>query len=214
MVKTIPLLVASLVIGFAGYQHGVWTGRWSGAGDLEEAVARLERVPMEIAGWEGERRTLDPEVVEQGQLAGYILRRYKDPAGGLPVRVLLMCGRTGPLAVHTPDICYTRSGYEMTGPESPYSPGTGNATFSMGIFTVPEAPVPEDLCILWSWTGDGKWQAPASPRIAFARFPLLYKLYVICDMPSPTGLASGDPRAKFLEELMPILHQTLFPSRS
>ena len=82
------------------------------------------------------------------ELEGWLARRYLHRRTGVVVHVLLLCGRPGPLSVHTPEVCYYGQrpnnmypcviGYSNRGPPgivgeghyiiSIYSPQTSNCT--------------------------------------------------------------------------------------
>jgi hypothetical protein len=211
MLRTLLLLTATAVVVLAGVVHGYRTDRWGTSPDLQRAVDNLSRVPLALGDWQGQDdpEKLDARQVERGQLAGYLSRRYVNRLNGSEVKILLMCGRPGPISVHTPDICFQGIGYELLGEEK-YPPGATAPEMKMGRFRLTETPAPQHLCTLWSWNADGTWQVPDNPRLAFVRFPALYKLYVICDMPAGEGLRTEDPRAQFVRLLLPELNRDLF----
>jgi hypothetical protein len=66
------------------------------------------------------------------------------------------------------------------------------------------------LRLFWSWSGDGSWQAPDYPHRTFARYPFLYKLYVIRPLIKPDEPLAGDPCQEFLGLLLPELKKSLF----
>lgn len=41
---------------------------------------------------------------------------YVHRTNGRAAAAMLMCGRPGPIAVHTPDVCYPGAGYRQVGP--------------------------------------------------------------------------------------------------
>src|SRR5439155_15150223 len=121
--------------------------------------------------------------------------------------ILLVCGRPGPVSVHTPDVCYEGVGYEMAAAPVRYAAREGSsaapAQFWMADFEKQRAAVPVRLRILWSWHAAGAWQAPDDPRLTFARFPVLYKLYVIREMASGDERLEEDRCGEFLGQLLP-----------
>src|SRR5436853_534490 len=61
-----------------------------------------------------------------------------------------------------------------------------------------------------AWGAAGKWDAPKAPRLAFARQPVLYKLYVLG--PAQGGGPGNDTETlKFIQELLPEVSKVLFP---
>src|SRR4051812_47434881 len=101
---------AAAALVAAGIVHGFWTDRWTASVDTREAALQLHNIPMTLGDWEGEE--ID---VKQGQagpgVAGCIQRRYFNSRLGVTVILALVNGRPGPVATHTPEVCYGASGY-------------------------------------------------------------------------------------------------------
>src|SRR5262245_49482010 len=112
--RTLLLSIAVAAVAATGYVHGVWTNRWQNSPALEQAVGRLERVPLAVGSWRGEVQALPARHAEAAGFAGHLLRRYERPDGGA-VTVMLAAGRAGPLSVHTPDVCYGGAGFALAG---------------------------------------------------------------------------------------------------
>lgn len=199
-----------------GIAEGLWTGRWVQSGSMEEAVAKLETVPMNLGNWKGEAQEVDQEEIEAGQIAGNVHRRYTNSETKVTVTMLLVCGRPGPIAVHTPDVCYQGAGYEIVQKVTRTLPDIGldkAPQMDVGTFKKTDSPVQERLRIYWSMTGDGKWQAPKNPRLTFAGFPVLYKLYVVRTLMGPRDEADEkDPSQDFLKVLLPAIQKHVFSS--
>src|SRR5689334_4408569 len=117
MLRILPLLAALLLVVGAGLIEDLWINRYGSSAELESAVARLESLPLKVGAWEGEPLTLDEKQITRAGVRGYLLRRYVHRATGRALTVLLVCGRPGPVSVHTPDVCYASAGYTM--PEPP-----------------------------------------------------------------------------------------------
>src|SRR5437879_3988680 len=109
-----PIVAGFVLVLAAGLVHGLWTNRWSDNADLEAAAARLADIPRDVDGWKGHDQEIDHQRIARAEAAGYLARTYTGPSGQ-KVSVVVLCGRFGPLAVHTPDICYGGAGYEMLG---------------------------------------------------------------------------------------------------
>src|SRR4051812_24951454 len=106
MSRALPkVVVAVALIASTGLIHGRMTGRWSGSSAVAEAIARLDRIPEVVDGRVGTPSELDRRVLEKAGIAGYVARTYRDPRGGPATTILLVCGRPGPISVHTPDVC-------------------------------------------------------------------------------------------------------------
>ena len=107
-------LAAALAVGaivLCGTVHGFVCGRWELSRSAREAGARLPNVALDLADWKGEDLPLKYGGGEP--MAGDLYRRYVNRATGKAVRVFLVCGRPGPVSVHTPDSCYAASGYKV-----------------------------------------------------------------------------------------------------
>ncbi len=198
------------VLLLAGFVHGLWTGRWEHSTALEDAVTALRGVPAELGPWKGTAINLDATQMERAGAAGFVSRSYKDETRRAAVSMLLMCGRSGPVSVHTPEVCYDGAGYEMVGEpvEHPVKLGPlgTQARFRTVVMQKSDTAVPSYLRIFWAWSVPGQpWAAPANARAAFARQPALYKLYVIREVASPDELLDDDPAVAFIQRLLPEL---------
>lgn len=204
-----PVLLVAL-----GLAHGRLTNRWGASPELAAAVERLDRVPFTIGGWRGQALELDRRQAEIGQLAGYLVRRYEDPSTGDPVTLMVVCGRPGPIGLHTPDVCYRGIGFAVAGSVGRYAvEGDGvpvPAEFQAARFVKEEAGVSRSLRVLWSWSGDGKWRTPANPRLAYASRPFLYKLYVIREVTGAEEHAQEDSCLEFIKNLLVELDRCLW----
>src|SRR6516162_896678 len=170
MLRVLAVITAGSLIALPGFVQGVWSGRWSQSQELEQAVASLERMPLNIGDWKGHTIELDREQIEGADLAGHCCRRYENQRDGRVVTVILMCGRSGPVSVHTPDVCWTSTGYEMVARRSRWQPESRSAEFWTARFRKDEASAPLYRRVFWSWNAGGSWQAPDSARFAFARY--------------------------------------------
>ena len=197
-------LVAILVL-VDGTLCGYWSGRWKDNEQLAASTAKLERLPLTFGDWQGERQELDPKVMERAGFSGYILRRYE--RRGDVVSVMLACGRSGPLSVHTPEICYGGAGFAMSGDAKRWTPTEGenapSAAFWKAVFARPNSASPEKLQVLWSWNKNGVWMAADHPRWTFAGTPVLYKLYVSQAFVPHEEVTEGEACQEFLREFLP-----------
>jgi hypothetical protein len=209
--RIIVLAGIGIVLG-CGVVHGLWTNRWSVA--AEAAVERLAKVPSRIGDWEGEDAALDARVWEEVGGTGYLQRRYVNRRTGSVMWVCLVCGRPGPVSIHTPDICYPRSGFQVVNDTSRRTIEVGEpaeaAEFNhieVRLESATTGLIRQE--VLWGWSPQGKWQAPRSPRLAFARYPVLYKLYVFHPLPGDKEPAGNDA-TEFLRVLLPEIQKCVF----
>lgn len=182
MRRYLPVVVAAAVIIGSGLAHGLWTDRWATSEGPQRAAAKLDSISLFFADWDGEAMVIDPRHLEIGEIAGYLGRRYVHRGTGTQVSVLMVCGRPGPITVHTPDICYDGAGYVIRN-EGKQTVEWGepkqSAVFHSAVLTKPDPTSPDQLQIYWAWNATGNWETPQLPRMAFARNPALYKLYVV-----------------------------------
>ncbi len=212
MTRTLAFLTAVALIGVSGAAAGLWTHRWVPSRSLQEAAARLHEVPLKLEDWDGTEGTLDERMIAQADLAGYIARKYTNRRSGAVVSVLIVCGRSGPVCVHTPDVCYTNSGYEQTAtrPHRTAVTGAPPADFSVLDFRRTNVAVPSQMRLYLAWGRKEGWSAPKQPRFTFAREPVLYKMYVLREAPRQPEGAEPDPAAELIDALLPGLHEALF----
>ena len=210
MNRLVPAVVAVALVVLCGVVHGFWTGRWSAPASAD-VVARLDSVGLDLGDWQGEKLDVDSRLVEG--MAGALYRRYVNRATGSAVTVYLVCGRPGPVAVHTPDVCYGASGYEVTDlGKQPVRPASGDGA-DLEAVQVVKKKAAEQIAqrVYWTWSATGSWQVPDNPRLAFARYPLLYKLYLIRDLARPGEPLEDDPCVDLMRQLVPELKKSLFP---
>lgn len=209
MKRFIPLIVGFVVVAAAAADHGWRTDRWGKPADVAEAAARLDLLPKKIGDWESEEVPLDARQMQAAEVAGYVSRNYKNRRTGVLVQLLIICGRPGPVAVHTPDICYAGAGYELRGAVHKHK--ATDAELYTCLFEKPGL-VPDPLRILWTWTTDGVGCAPDNPRFHFARADALYKVYLIRHTTRVDDPVQDDPALEFLSVLQTELKRCLSPT--
>ena len=211
--RFVLLLGCMVLVAAAGGVHGFLTDRWGPSGQLQQAVAQLERVPMSLADWRGEDVPYEAEMLSRAGIKGGVFRRYTNRRTGDSVSVLMVCGRGGPISVHTPDVCYAGAGYRQLAPEVRKGVKCGDShqdDLYVARFGKPNTVVPTYLEIYWAWSRDGvSWQAPKNPRLSLARAPALYKLYVVREYAANSSRESTPTIEAFLEDALPIIRQAL-----
>lgn len=184
----------------------------SDSAQLDPAAARVAEVPMTVGVWQGHDETTDDTAFAQAGAKGYWMRTYTHRDTKASVLAILMCGRAGKMAVHTPEVCYRGAGYELQTDARPLALDNERGKLWTAAFTK-AGKTPTQLRLYWGWNARGSWDAPTSPRWQYRSEPFLYKLYVSRDV---TNIASGtlenDPATEFLRDLVPVLEKTLFPA--
>ncbi len=208
------VVTAAVLILSSGYLHGLWTNRWGSSAQLEAAIARMSSIPITIGDWQGHPETLSETETQAAGIDGYCARRYENRQNGQAITVLLMCGRPGPLAVHTPDGCYHGAGFQTAAQPAKevhkFTPGPAASEFWGATFQKGDSGGPKQLRILWSWNAGGNWLASDDPRLTFAHAPALYKLYLVQPLTSAQEGHDEEVRNAFLAQLMPELEKALF----
>jgi exosortase/archaeosortase family protein len=214
--RAIPLLVGMAFVIASGIVDGLQTNRWRTSQQLRLAVSRLDRVPLAIGDWRGRAEPIDPRETTAAELDGCLLQRYENLRTGRAITLVLVCGRPGPVSLHSPEICYPGAGLEMAqgAPAKVAVPGGRRgkqAEFLRADFEQERSFPHECLRIAWSWKGTGPWSVPTQPRITFASQPFLYKLYLVYRPGWDTEQAEDDSFSDFLQRLLPELDQALDP---
>jgi hypothetical protein len=181
MLRLLPWIVAFVLVVGAGVVQGLHTDRWMNSPDLAVADAKLEGLPMTFGEWEGKDRVMEASQKDLAEIVGYKMRTYRHKGTGAEVQVLIMFGRPGPIAVHSPDICFRGLGYKPSG-EKTTNPckELPAMEFKTARFEIKDAAEPNPAQrVYWGWTTDGNWSAPNDTRRTFASYRALFKMYVM-----------------------------------
>lgn len=194
-----PLALALLIVLSSGIAHGLWSDRWATTNPAQLAAERLTHIPATLGAWQGTDLPFDATPRQRAELAGWLQRRYVHRTTQQELLVVLLCGRPGPIAVHTPDVCYPGVGYRTAAQQRKT---VAQAPLWESVFVKETFPTRDELRVWWTWYAGDAWQVAAEPRLAFARYPVLYKLYVIHrSNGDPSTVA--DPCPEFLQQFLP-----------
>ncbi len=206
-----------LLVVASGVCQGLFTGRWGQSQELAEAARRLQSVPMTVGDWKGEQEsTISDRALQIGEIVSYLSRRYVR-SDGSAVNVLIVCGRPGPISVHTPDVCFRGAGFRPVSITHRVIAGDDSSTVgeAWGSDFSKQTPAAEEhVRVFWSWGRPSTWQAPDQPRRAFAGIPYLYKLYVVRRIPQVGESIDEDPCLEFMQTFLPQLTSLLFAQRT
>jgi Protein of unknown function (DUF3485) len=203
--------VAALLLG-VGLVHGAWTNRWRPSPVMAALAARFESVPMAIGDWTATPYEIGPRERKLAGAEACLARVYTNPGRGVTVSVLLVGGLPGKISTHTPELCYTASGYDLGTPSAydrRYGANGRRANFRTALATRGAAN-PSILRIFWTWHASTGWAAPGEPRWTFASEPTLCKLYVVRQAGGANVEPDRDPCNDFLDVLLPVLDRTVF----
>ena len=212
MHQILATAVALVAIGGVTIYEGVRFGLWnySDPAELEHFAARLKSVPEEFGDWKSEPAPEDAAQLAAAEVRGHVSRIYENRTTGAKVNVFLACGKTNPMAVHTPDACYAATGYTQGETNRRWVHANGRqGEFWAAPFSRTTLLQEESLDIAWAWApAEGPWQAPTNPRPHFSDKDSLYKLYVITRL-DEERTTQGASEA-FLTDFLPILDKLLF----
>jgi hypothetical protein len=208
MMRWFAALLASGALIACGIVHGFWTDRWVPPVATTEAAARLDTVPLELGEWDGQ--ALEVKTGEAGAgVAGCIKRRYVHRKTGTAVSLFLVCGRPGPVSIHTPEVCYGASGF-LVGSKKPYEADESGDKLWLADAIRTSATEETRLRLFWAWNGGSTWTASEDARLQFVHSPVLHKLYVVREMSSLSESNRSEPCEDFIRVLLPALRKTLF----
>lgn len=159
---------------------------------------------------------MDKDTVEMLECTGSIVRTYRNPRTGDVVSLFVIVGPAGPIAVHTPEICYSSRNYKSRDARSQVAmAGEQGQDDQLWALSFKTKSVQEDLLrVYYAWSTGNRWSAPKDARFAFAGWPYLYKLQLSSKLPAGTDLKTHDTCREFLKDFLPVLRQYLTePSR-
>jgi hypothetical protein len=200
---------AFLAVLTSGAVHGLITDRWQTSAESALRAERLELLPYQLGDWVGQEIETDAKLV--GPVAGFLHRRYLNRQTGNGVTVFMVCGRPGPVCIHTPDVCYAASGYEILSQEKlALPPDVGEGDFWTAKLRKTNSTEDYRLRIFWSWSDGREWSVPEIPRLTFARRPVLFKLYLIREQTDKQESLSQDPCLDLLRLFQPQWQRVVF----
>jgi hypothetical protein len=197
----------------SGWFHGRIANRWGHAGALQAAAAKLDHeLPDRLGAWRLIKTIeIEPDVREKLQTAGELQGIYANDQTGEAITAVVLVGPSGPLSVHSPEICYSAIDYELAGERKQW-----NVTDQKGqkhslwrLHANSRHSTKPNLRILYGWSDGDRWEAVSGPRFALAGLPVVYKLQVSGpardNQAEPTLDPCQDFLARFLAEIQPRL---------
>jgi hypothetical protein len=216
-------LLGTLLTAITGYTYGRLSQRWGPSIDLLAAGDHLQTLPGQIGDWQVlDELTMSDKVVEMLECAGYTTRVYQNQKTGDTTTISLIVGPSGPIAVHTPEICYSSRAHTLE--ERATEVAIGNKEESPSQKEKAEENVEEKaqskapqtlwrttfrsndimadhLCVYYGWSLGTTWYASKHPRFEYGGKPLLYKLQIAGPLVDDGSGESRDPSLDFLQAL-------------
>jgi hypothetical protein len=174
----IAAVCLALTLG-SGVLRGRMDYRWGPSSEMLAAAGRVAELPVQIGAWQAVRREhLDEQAVAMLRCTGNILRVYMHEPTGRQVSLALMVGPAGPLAVHTPEVCYRSTNYrEQESRRRTRIVDRAGGRHDFFVTTFRENRAGERLLrVYYAWNLNQEWVAPAGARTAFAGVSMLYKI--------------------------------------
>lgn len=203
--RWLALALAVLITLTGGVLYGSYSQRWSARAELTAAATRLERFPREIGSWKAVEDVLfDESALQMLECAGYVNRRYVNQDSGHSIQLAVIVGPPGPIAVHTPEICFSSRAYELANERTEafldVSPSQRHSFWRVEFAT--RSALGDGLRVYYAWSAGGLWKSSRSPRVEYAGASLLYKIQLTTYVAPHLSDESSDPGRQFLEELL------------
>ncbi len=204
------LAIGILLTLSAGYVYGRYSQRWGPTVDLVAAGEHLQTMPQQVGDWQMlDELSMDVSAVDMLQCAGYTNRRYIHKKTGDTISIALIVGPPGPIAVHTPEVCYSSRAYTIldTNNTTTLDGLQGNShSFWKTTFT-PNQITEDKLRVYYAWATrptdatSTTWTAATRRRYRYGAEPLLYKLQIAGPLVSDISAGVRDPSRQFLAAL-------------
>jgi hypothetical protein len=200
---------ALAIILLGGVAHGVLSNRWGVAEDIQSLGKQLNSIPMEIGPWKCEEEGILDDRTIYGILEanGYISRVYVHQATGEAVNVFLVFGPKGPIAVHTPEICYSARAVTQTSERQSVPceyDGQDGSIWKLGFES--NSIDKRKMSVYYGWTDGGPWQAAKSPR--FWRTDFLYKIQTSSQATGKKEDSTDEFFKVFMPEVRKVMRKT------
>jgi len=177
------VLIAIALVISGGVLHGQWSNRWGVKQDIVALGNKLRTIPMEIGDWScQEEGQLDEDaeaLLEVKETKGYISRTYSHRSTGESVNVFVIFGPKGPVAVHTPEVCYSARAVHQTSAREAVGIDLDGASGELWKLAFETNTFDKRrMSVYYGWSDGGAWTAAKSPR--FWRTDYLYKIQTAC----------------------------------
>jgi hypothetical protein len=194
----------------AGYVYGRYSLRWGPSVDLVAAGEHLRTMPEKMGKWQMvDELSMKESTVKMLQCAGYVNRRYINQETGDAISIALIVGPPGPIAVHTPEVCFSSRAYTILDSKGTLSlDGSSGNSHSFWKSTFQPNHIDADqLRVYYAWAtrpkdaGSATWKAMTRGRYRYGAEPLLYKLQIAGSLVRDGSVVGQDASKQFLEVL-------------
>jgi hypothetical protein len=200
------VVVAALTLA-TGVIHGWMRNRWGPTADAQAAVRRLQGIPEQFGDWRCQAtEKLDAASLKMLECHGYLVRRYVNQRSREIVSMFLLLGPAGPIAVHTPEICFPSHAYKSRSERQQVSINNSQGPADeFWALTYQASNLRADvLRVYYGWSTGSRWIAPADARFAFAGSAYLYKIQLSAGVPPGVNPETSDTARRFLADFVPV----------
>lgn len=204
----VPWLAGGIAIGLiviGGALYGNYSQRWGPPADLLAMGQAVDTMPDKIGDWNKIDETrMEKSVLEMLECAGYVNRQYQHRSTGQIVNVAVLVGPPGPIAVHTPEICFSSRAYEQRSIRERLEMKAqlaGVHSFWRLDFDTKNM-LANRLRVYYAWSIGPRWIAADAPRYEFAAGPALYKLQLATEIPAGNFEENREAGEMFLQALI------------
>jgi hypothetical protein len=217
MKNAMPFVVAAVAVMLgAALLQGNWSERWGDYPELKTFGERMQKVPMDIGDWHGERQAdLDERTMNAAGAVASLNCRFTHRITNQWVDVNIVCGRMVDVFAHTPDRCYPAVGFSTK--DDPVKQtvdygvkGGTKAEFWTASYYKSDQREPQTIRIFWDWSVDGIWETPDTPKLKYAGQHAVFKLY-LHNLEMSRSVAEN-PSVDFAKVLLPELTKAFFPN--
>ncbi len=220
-------LVVTLTVA-SGWIHGKLNSRWGPPQTMCDVAKKLESLPASFSAGDplaapGEDTAaspgapavdsllgkaqwvmksddpMDPYALKMLRCAGYVNRTYEHSITGAAIRMSIILGPSGEVAVHTPEVCFASRQYEEAGERLSVAiecPNGSKGEFWSNAFQPRDKINGQPVCVFYAWSTGGPWLAAEGSTLRFSGRPYLYKIQLSA---ADEGLCRS-----FLQDLIPV----------
>ena len=163
--------------------HGWIRSRWDFDAEATRRGNSMQNLPNNlVVGSEKLRKTSTTSFSTNLKCEHYFDHVYYNQELDASAEVATFFGNAGPIAVHTPDVCYRHSDYKIVDTQVL---DVGEHQFKLVVMerkSVDQA----RIHVCFAWLREDHWEVTDSPRFAYAFTRHLYKMQMVIGHPSLT----------------------------
>jgi hypothetical protein len=203
--KQLPILLFSLFFFLlTGAVQGWFSGRWVDRSKQQSISKAITELPTSVGDWTMQKDVpLGKAALSLLNPYGYINRVYANEKTGWIISIAVLYGLKGPIAVHTPEVCYSSRDFVLVGAKTAYTvPIPKEGTLWSQEFQSRKVGA-EHMMVYHGWSDGGPWMAAKNPR--FLKTETLTKIQIAAFGADK----EQDPIPEFLEQFIPSLRSAL-----